>query len=470
MACSGQSSGLTCGPGTVQQGTNCVASGYCDPGTHLEGTTCVADVLDAGPPIACGQGTVLQGTTCVLASGDGGLQSTWGPSVRVAAAGVRYSESPRIAVNSAGEIFLAGMEGPGGGVLDEAALWVSRDHGQSFTLLQVQSAVQYSRIQSTSVAIDPQDRVAWSWIISPQATFSGRVYASFSDDGVSFSPATQVSVDDPANPVCGDAWLSTDRAGIFYLSWTYGSLNSTYRFGGRFAQTSGPGTMFGAPIDLVTVVYVTNGYRTIIPAGPLAFDPQGVAMAIVDDLTYDQFGSTTTAVIATVRRSGAGTKPLFSQEEGRYFSVSPDPKLVNDSRGGLTAAFVDGVSRQEQIYIAHSGDGASWDVPAPLDEGTVGGGAALPWLAVDEQDRIHAIWLDNRSGAWMPYTALSRDGQHFEASEQVGDQAFVEDGTPGRSIGDHLSLVVRGGQRYAAWTDTREGSSQIRFATSPEPQ
>src|SRR5450631_3941699 len=227
-ACSSQGPTLACGPGTVQQGDICVASAFCDPGAHLEGALCVADLLDAGPPVACGQGTVLQGTICVPANGDGGVPSTWGPSVRVAPPGVMHSESPRLAVNSVGDIFVAGLEGTAYsyGDLQYAVLWVSRDRGQTFSILQVQLVSGAgTAVQSSSVAIDASDRIAWSWStqLSSSGTVSGTVFVSFSNDGATFSSPTRVSVPDTADPDCRDGWLSIDRSGTFYLSWVYGS-------------------------------------------------------------------------------------------------------------------------------------------------------------------------------------------------------------------------------------------------------
>jgi hypothetical protein len=472
-ACSMQGPTLTCGSGTTQQGAVCVASPFCDPGTHLDGGACVADVTDAGPPVACGQGTVLEGSTCVPAAGASVPASTWVPSIQVAAAGVSHSESPQIAVNSAGDIFVAGLEVFTSTAFSDAILWVSHDHGHSFALLEDRRATT-GTVQSTSVAVDHSDRVVWAWTTLQNSAGSlvGSVFVSISDDGVTFASDRQINQPDSQNPYCADAWLSVDRTGNLFLSWTYGSFSgTTVQFGARFAENTDVGAGLGAPIDLAQPVPATMGFRAIMPSGPLAFDPSRAAAMIVEDESYDPTGTLALDSVNVIRRGldGTQTTPLLSGETGRYFTVHPLPMLVSDSSGALTAAFIDGTSRQEQIYVAHSADGSLWSAAALLNEGTVAGGATLPWLAIDERDRVHALWLDNRSGAWVPYTALSRDGLRFEASEQVGDQSFVEDGTATRAIGAHLSLVIRGGQRYAAWTDTRSGQSQIRFATAPEP-
>ena len=110
------------------------------------------------------------------------------------------------------------------------------------------------------------------------------------------------------------------------------------------------------------------------------------------------------------------------------------------------------------------------DVPS-----AVAANCAYPLVTSDEHGYWHALWIDNRYGQWATYSSSSKDGLTWLPSTRVSafyDESGSYDPKTGRAkafLGDYNSIAAVSGKIYAAWVDTRNGSSQVFFASAPNP-
>jgi hypothetical protein len=118
--------------------------------------------------------------------------------------------------------------------------------------------------------------------------------------------------------------------------------------------------------------------------------------------------------------------------------------------------------------------------PATGSSDDVISGQVLPRLSVDAQGNIAVIWYDTRrdpaSHLLDVFGTVSTDGgQTFSPNFRLTDQSF--DANAGKFIdatgqtnyylSDFLGLAIANHTAYAAWTDTRNGNSDIEFTHVP---
>jgi hypothetical protein len=495
-----QGSGDTCGPGTHASGGTCLAdpvpdsgpglqcgqgtvlsNGYCLPldagaglqcgaGTVLDNGACVA--ADAGPGVQCGAGTTLSNGICV--SGllpDGGFAdtTTWVANVSVASGSFPWSGEPAVAVDSRGQIFVATMTWDFSSAGYGVALFKSTNGGQSFSEVASYAPPNNGFLGDTTVLVDGSDRVYWAHIQygASASAATGQVEVVISPDGTTFPAAQRVDTASAQWPFCDRPWLSLAPDGSVYLEWTNGNA-ATYALGSRYAVSQG-GQAFG-PQQTFLDPTQSSAYVEILAESPLAFTDGGRPVATTTTFSYMAGAETSTVTVNSWLSSSSGWSEsnvgtLFSD---RSFVFTTYSIVASDSVGTLHCLYLDGDSHNLAPYLANSNDGKNWSSPSAVD-GFMGHSeqAALPWVTTDAQDNVHVIWLDNRYGGWVPMTAYSADGVNFSTIERIGDAQFTQTGSYTTWIGDFLSMVVRDGWRYAVWTDSREGTSQVYFSKAP---
>jgi hypothetical protein len=122
------------------------------------------------------------------------------------------------------------------------------------------------------------------------------------------------------------------------------------------------------------------------------------------------------------------------------------------------------------IVVSLSHDhGATWSDPIPVSTGAGGKPARhnqfFPWIAVDENGRFVAIWLDRRQdpdnhdiGTWE---ARSTDDGQTWTDAPIASELWDPDlgfFTSGAFIGDYSGLAANADVIYPAWTDGRNNS------------
>ncbi|UCG70901.1 MAG: exo-alpha-sialidase [Thermoplasmata archaeon] len=142
------------------------------------------------------------------------------------------------------------------------------------------------------------------------------------------------------------------------------------------------------------------------------------------------------------------------------------PKIALGSEGTIYAVWQDSRNWDDDIYFARSTDGgANWSDPnirVNTDQDT-----ALqfnPTLAIDAEGTLYVAWEDTRDGDRNIYFAKSKDGgntwtdPNIRVNNDLGD--FNEEGP---SI-----AVDSGGTIYLVWDDNRNGDYDIYFAKSTD--
>jgi hypothetical protein len=367
-----------------------------------------------------------------------------------------------LGVDSRGTIWVAAIVFPMFNMASRIAVARSSDGGQSFAIARVfDPTSSVSWLGDPTVAIDHQDRVFVGWaeyrtVGSASAAIAGRVKVARSEDGTTWTEPTTIGQAGPEPWFEDRPWFSVSPDGAVYLVWFGAPAADGFASPGQYWSRA----LGGAPFDPPRAIYELSRF---LSTSPLAFDGAGAPMAVGEDGRE-------------VRAWRLSAESWVSAPVG---AIHPAPgltdhyiQIASDPAGSLTVAYADGSFGAIVPFLSRSTDGGRhWSGVARLDRGLgPPSSAALPWITTDDRERVHLLWLDNRSGGWVPYTAVSDDGVAFREPERIGDASFVEDGSSQRWIGDFNALVVRGGRRYAAWTDTRSGTSRIYFSTAPEPQ
>ncbi len=146
--------------------------------------------------------------------------------------------------------------------------------------------------------------------------------------------------------------------------------------------------------------------------------------------------------------------------------------LAMSSKGSLFAAWLDIRNSGPNtlvfdIFTARSNDGGStWSRAVQINDDQSLRLHDQPSLAVDGNDVVHAAWVDYRTGNYNIFYSNSKDGRHWSANERVTDAETNPATVPkGVRLGDYLGLAAdRLGNAFAAWTDGRNGHTDIYFA------
>jgi hypothetical protein len=174
----------------------------------------------------------------------------------------------------------------------------------------------------------------------------------------------------------------------------------------------------------------------------------------------------------------------------RFLVFLPEfPSLAAGPGDTLYAAWSDARNRDEDVFLSRSGDdGRSWSAPTRVNDNPEGDGTSqyLPRVDVAPDGRVDVLFLDRRRDKKDVKTdatlaSSDDDGESF-TNTRVSSRSFssrigaAADAKLPVDFGSRLGLLSEDGRSLAAWTDTREGTSdtgrQDIFAagyTVPEP-
>jgi hypothetical protein len=370
---------------------------------------------------------------------------------------VDASTSPRLAVDSHGTVYVALIEGAN---RHRAALYRSRDDGRTFLPTATHDApAAGGTIDSVVLSVDPTDDVGWGWLERASSSDPGSLLVGLSTDGTTFSMMPN-ACHAPTMNECTDAWLAAGPS-LLALSVRIGPpIAPSFPIDARVPSIAV--SHAGAPFEWLPSIPTTiNGD---IPSTPPVIFPDG-------SLGFpDSFGGGTNAQLTYARFSGGqwSDVTIATTFTPSMFFLDAHVVLAADPAGGVSATFLLSFDRLAEPWFAwtHGDNVVTSSVRRP---GWHRGTAALPTLTFDGSSRAHVAWMDDREGLFRVYTAWSIDGLSFTPEEAVSDQAFATAPSPTTKIGDGLALVIRDGRRYAAWSDRRDGTTQVYFASAAVP-
>lgn len=117
-------------------------------------------------------------------------------------------------------------------------------------------------------------------------------------------------------------------------------------------------------------------------------------------------------------------------------ACEPNPSFTNGSS-----------ARYHDILLSSSDDGVRWSDPVRVNA-DVEGDRGFVSLAVDNDGKVYAAWIDHRNNQWLPvydvYFTRSNDyGKSFEPDMRIN--AFpIPNGRGGRDPGDYLNMISIG--------------------------
>jgi hypothetical protein len=448
-ACDAPRPVTTCGRGTLRDGATCIANPACGNGTRIENGVCVYDPPEA---VRCGFGTHRAGSMCVADSPvftSSTSTTAWSPNVRVSEVSVEFATDPAMAVDSQGTIAIAAIVFSHVGTIgftSAVAVWISGDAGASFSRAFTPDVPPSALLRDPTVLFDAEERLRVGWIeitVDESGHASGHVMVASASDGARGFSAARVDPDgDPMMPARPWLSLGSDRA----VSVSYASTQSDPLRTASWRALAGDGAGFDT-LEAIT----PDGFVL----APLAFAASGIGFAI-------------SPMLGGWRRTSGGWSSVRASPPSPF--VAAAPRVIWSAKAGFVVAFVGAPEFATSLYMLRSvDDGRGFEGPFSIaGDGGARSSAALPSMTVDEEGRVHLMWLDNRGGGWTPFTSVSEDGIHFRSEERIGDAPFFDDGDPHRSIGSTNAIVARGGRRYAAWADSRaDRRSQIFFSSAP---
>jgi hypothetical protein len=170
----------------------------------------------------------------------------------------------------------------------------------------------------------------------------------------------------------------------------------------------------------------------------------------------------------------------------RFLVFLPEfPSLAAGPGDSLYAAWSDARNKDEDVFLARSGDGGrSWSDPKRVNDNPKGDGTSqyLPRVDVAPDGRVDVLFLDRRRDPKNVKTDATLASSHDDAESftntRVSSRSFssrigaAADAKLPIDFGSRLGLLSEDGRSLAAWTDTRLGSSdtgrQDIFAASYE--
>jgi hypothetical protein len=162
---------------------------------------------------------------------------------------------------------------------------------------------------------------------------------------------------------------------------------------------------------------------------------------------------------------------LLPHKNARIAASTSAPLVVNPVDGSLNYIVQNNVDRAQtgaDISFTKSLDhGTTWSRMTPVSVNGSGDPAPndqfFPWMDVDPEGNLHAIWFDNRRSASnrriRTFQGLSTDGGTTWSNVNIStkswnpNQSFFDSGA---FIGDYNGLAVGDGVAYPVWTDGRD--------------
>lgn len=302
----------------------------------------------------------------------------------------------------------------------------------------------YSSDADPVLCVDEYGHIYYFWLSYNASTFRGDIYLTKSTDwGQSWQSSICVTPGSP-NTLDDKPWAVIDGNNV-YVTWYefYGSNGLMFKRSTDYGQTWGTGG------------YVGSGGNGTMP------------FRGTDSLLYVGWGyqDLQLNISTNMGQSWQGQQTIITCP----WSPPSTPYRINNipcyktsnNRTVLYVIFTDSRHSAGQLDVSFSrstDNGVSWMTPVRVNDVQTGL-QFYPFIAIDDQDIIHATWHDTREGSTTDvaqYYAYSTDqGQTWSTNERLSDtvsntQTF---------IGDYTACAADGNYIYACWCDCRSGST-----------
>ena len=302
---------------------------------------------------------------------------------------------------------------------------------------------------SQDVAIDEQGNATVIWTEFP-GTGGGPIVrsASRAGNGGGWSEPVELS----EGSVNGSPRLAVDPQGTVTAVWL-----------GTAPHDPGPGSVTvvrsnsrsaGGTWSAATTVALSSEAGVASAAAPqVAVDAQGNATA-----AWGSFDSADGYVVQTARRPAGG-----SWSAANDLAAGQSPQVAVDAKGNATAIWESTTPSGTVVRSSASAAGGPWSAAADMASGTNPDKVGFPWVAVDPQGNVTAIW------ARYDTSLLLAQATHRAAGGTWSPVADLSVGRPITAI--PAAGVDPQGHTTLVWSsseDPWEGSSSVFDPIGPE--
>jgi hypothetical protein len=304
------------------------------------------------------------------------------------------------------------------------------------------------------LAVDEFGDIYYIWLSYDGSSFVGDIYLTKSTDwgqtwgsSVCLTPGTPNTLDDKP-------WATIDGNNVF-LTWYefFGTGGLMFKRSTDYGQTWGPSIQVGSGGN------GTMAFRGIDSTVFVGWGYQDLRLNKSTDMGQTWAGMQT---IITCPWSPPGTPyrinniPCYKTSQDRSILYV----IFSDSRHG---------AGQIDISFSRSTDnGTTWMTPVRVNDIQTGL-QFYPFMAIGNNDVIHASWHDTREGSTTDiaqYYAYSTDfGLTWSANERLSDTVT----STSTFIGDYTACAVDNNYVYACWCDCRNGSMNPDVFFSKRP-
>jgi hypothetical protein len=141
-------------------------------------------------------------------------------------------------------------------------------------------------------------------------------------------------------------------------------------------------------------------------------------------------------------------------------ATATTPAVAVDSAGNAYAVWVDARRGDQDIWFSkRSAATGVWSPSVRVNDDVAGSVQNQPEIAISSTGEAIAVWVDGRSKKAYVYSArLPAGATQWSANIRASSDSLATKGGPDVTIGAN-------GTAYATWTQTKNGTSTIRFAT-----
>lgn len=315
-----------------------------------------------------------------------------------------------------------------------------------------------------------------------------------SDGGRTLSPPVRI-----AGKLAFQARVAVDRAGTVVVTWLQGRDVALLQLVGPpspivTSRSSDGGRSFSPPIR------VSDPNRPLVGAASPVIDSDGQLVILYEDFKGDRRdfqnlegppAEQPFALVVTRPVSRSAFSKGVELEKGvvatrRFLVFVPEfPSLAAGPDDTLYVAWSDGRNGDEDVFLRRSDDGGrTWSSATRVNDNPKGDDTSqfLPRVDVSPNGRVDVLYLDRRRDKKNVLTdatlaSSNDDGRSFR-NARLSSKSF--DSHVGASaapkfpvdFGSRLGLASSDGHSLAAWTDTRQGTTdtgrQDIFATAYE--
>ena len=284
-------------------------------------------------------------------------------------------------------------------------------------------------------------------------------------------------------------WLTCDRlTNTLYMTYTRfvnGNVGSTTALRIEIIKSVDGGTSWTLPLVLdssptesIQICYVATGPNSeVYTMWERGIDDIFAANTKLEFRRSFNFAASFDPLV-TVRTMTPSFFPAmvgFNREDTLEIGTLSVDNSSGPHRGNLYAIWVEreaGGGEKRDVFVSTSATmGASWSVPVKVNDDPAGNDQVMPWLSVNGEGTLEAVWYDYRNWRGMHtvdlYAARSADGGGtFSANFRVttAPSSWFAPLTLTPNFGDYIGSASEGTGFYPAWGDARNNDIDV-FST-----